>query len=51
MSSMIDIENEMHKLNTNKPTTFNNIPAKILVEKSDICSHLITNIYNNYTKQ
>ena len=47
MSSVTDIENEMHKLNTKKPTTFNNIPAKILVDNSVICSQLITQIYNN----
>ena len=47
MSSMTDIENEMHKLNTKKPTTFSNIPAKILVDNSVICSQLITQIYNN----
>ena len=40
------MESEIHKLNTNKPTTFNNIPAKILVENSDICSRFVSNIYN-----
>ena len=34
-------------LNTAKPTTYNNIPAKILVEFSDICSEPIHKLYNN----
>ena len=42
-----DIEMEIHKLNINKPTTFNNIPAKVLADNSDICSPIITKIYNN----
>ena len=41
-----DIEAEIHKLDIKKPTTFNNIPAKILVENSDICSNVISKIYN-----
>ena len=41
-----DIEKEIRKLNINKPTTFNNIPAKILVETSEICSPFITKIFN-----
>ena len=45
--SVEDIEKEIHKLNTNKPTTFNNIPAKVLVESSKICSPFITKIYND----
>ena len=44
--TLADIDLEIHKLNTNKPTTFNNIPAKILVENSDICSPFISKIYN-----
>ena len=45
--SVEDIGVEIHKLNINKPTTFKNIPAKILVENSDICSPFITKIYND----
>ena len=45
-SSVDDIEAEIQKLNTNKPTTFNNIPAKILIENSDICSPYLSKIYN-----
>ena len=33
-------------LDKKKPTTFNNIPARILVENSDIISPFITHIYN-----
>ena len=41
------MEREIKNLNTNKPTTFNNIPAKILVENSEICSPFISKIYND----
>ena len=41
------MEKHVHTLNVSKPTTYKNIPAKILVENSDICSGYITNIYNN----
>ena len=34
-------------LNTKKPTTFNNIPAKMIVETLDVCSPVISNIYND----
>ena len=47
LSSAKDIESEINKLNTNKPTTFNNIPAKILVENCEICSSFISKIYND----
>ena len=33
-------------LNKRKPTTFNNIPTKLLVENSDIFSPFITDLYN-----
>ena len=42
-----DIENEIIKLNINKPTTFNNIPAKILIDSSQICSPYITKILDD----
>ena len=42
-----NIGTEIHNLNIDKPTTFNNIPAKILVENSDICSSFISKIYND----
>ena len=41
-----DIELEINKLNTSKPTTFNNIPAKILLDNSNLCSTFISKIYN-----
>ena len=34
-------------LDINKPTTFNNIPVRFLVENNDIVSLFITNIYND----
>jgi hypothetical protein len=41
------IRNTIDNLNVKKPTTFNNIPAKILVENADICTPYITKIYND----
>ena len=36
----IDVmEREIKRLNTHKPTTFNNIPAKLLVNNFDIYAH------------
>ena len=37
---------QINSLEKNKPTTFNNIPTRILVENSDIISPFITDIYN-----
>ena len=34
-------------LDISKPTTFNNIPAKILVQSSDICSTHLRDIFNS----
>ena len=42
-----DMLTKIKNLNIKKPTTFNNIPAKILVETSDIISPLLTRINNN----
>ena len=42
-----EIVTEINSLNANKPTTFNNIPTKILVDTCDISSPFITKIYNN----
>ena len=41
------METEIKCLNKNKPTTFNNIPAKHLKQANDICSPLLTKIYND----
>ena len=41
------VQNQIASLNKKKPTTFNNIPTRILVENSDIISPFITNIYND----
>ena len=38
---------KINKINTKKPTTFNNIPAKILVENSDIISPILNRINND----
>ena len=46
-SNDIDIVREIHKLKTNKPTTFNNIPVKHLVDNSDICSPFISKFFND----
>ena len=43
-----DIASIINQLNTtsNKLTTFNNIPVKILVDTNDICSHFISKLFN-----
>ena len=41
------MKNEIKNLNISKPTTYNNIPAKILVDNVDICTPYITKIYND----
>ena len=45
LSSLDEIKKCINKLNTAKPTTYNNIPAKILIEYSDVCSELIHMFY------
>ena len=47
MSNEDDITMIINTLNVNKPTTFNNIPAKLIVQTSDICAPLISKIYND----
>ena len=47
MSTEDEILIELKSLNINKPTTFNNIPAKILVDAKFIWSPYITKIYND----
>ena len=42
-----DMNRMIRNLNTTKPTTYNNIPAKILVEYCDICARPIQRLYNN----
>ena len=41
------INDKIGSLNKRKPTTYKNIPTKILVENKDIISPIITEIYNN----
>ena len=45
-SNEIDIWNKIKLMKSNKPSTFNNIPTKILIENVDICSSLICRIIN-----
>ena len=47
MSTGDEILIELNSLNINKPTTFNNIPAKILVDAKFIRSPYTTKIYND----
>ena len=42
-----DMETETKCLDKNKPITFNNIPAKHLKQTNDVCSPLLTKIYND----
>ena len=46
-TSLSNIESKITNLNINKPTTSNNIPAKILVGYKDIYSKFIVTFYNN----
>ena len=41
-----DMVVKIKRLNNNKPTTFNNIPAKLLKQPNDMCSPFLTKIYN-----
>ena len=46
--TMVDqIEMAISNLNTKKPTTYNNIPVKSLVDNNDICAPFISMILNN----
>ena len=42
-----NMEVKINNLNVNKPTTYNNVPAKIIAENKDICSLYLHEIYNN----
>lgn len=44
--NLIDIKNEISKLDQNKVGTHRNIPAKHLKETSDVCSEYLLNIWN-----
>ena len=41
------ISEKINSLDKRKPTTYNNIPTKILVENCDIISPVITELFNN----
>ena len=41
-----EIKTEIEFLNTHKPTTYNNTPAKVLVNCKDISAGYITTAYN-----
>ena len=45
-----EIIHQIKNLNVNKPTTFNNIPVKIILENKDICSPFIYKIFNESIK-
>ena len=45
-TSLNNIENKIANLNKNKPTAFENIPAKCLVRYKDIYSEFIFTFYN-----
>ena len=47
VSSESEIALKINSLNRNKPSTFNNIPTKILIDTSNIYTPFITKIYNN----
>ena len=42
-----DFKKEIRKLNTNKASIENDIPAKILIGSKDIVSPYLSNIYND----
>ena len=46
-SNPADITTLIKNLSINKPSTYNNIPAKIVVDTVDICSPIISKIYND----
>ena len=45
-SSLDIIETTIDNLNFNKPTTFNNVPAKIIAEHKNTCSQYLLHFYN-----
>ena len=45
--SVSDMEYEISRLNPNKTTSYNDIPAKILSKNKDIVSPFVTKIYDN----
>ena len=51
LTNLRNIEEKIANLNLNKPTTLNNIPAKILVQYKDICSKLVLKFYNNCIRE
>ena len=46
LSNEADMNEMIKNLNPSKPTTFNNIPAKVLIENKDIVSKYICKFYN-----
>ena len=44
--SLKEVENQMHKLNTKKATTFKNIPPKILKDNADIVCPILLDLVN-----
>ena len=46
-ASLSDSEKELRNLNTNKASTFGNIPPKILRASNESCSETLTELFNN----
>ena len=49
--SELIINEKIDSLDKRKPTTYNNIPTRVLVENKDIISPIITEMYNESTHQ
>ena len=49
-TNVASIISVINNLNTNKPTTFNCIPVKMIVENKDICAPFISKIFNDSLK-
>ena len=45
--SISEIEKELRELNSNKATTFSNIPTKILKQSSKSCSDTLQKLFND----
>ena len=46
-ASILEIEKEFRELNSNKATTFGNIPTKILKQISKSCSDTLQKLFND----
>ena len=48
--SISEIEKELRELNSNKATTFGNIPTKIFLKSSKSCSDTLQKLFNDALK-